>query len=160
LKSLLLRVYAPRKVDDFEMNDFAEKTSPADVKILVVEDHDELRSSLVDWMKGILVDFSFLAARSGEEAVQIVSQQRRDIVIMDIQLPEMNGIEAVRRIKKINPQTQTVILSIYNDHAYREEAMKAGACAYINKHNMHLELIPVLIRLLPAKVVSHFNLQL
>jgi CheY-like chemotaxis protein len=146
--------------EDYAVNDPEDRTSQQPITILVVEDHDALRTSLVDWMKDILKDFTFLAARSGEEAVQIVSQQPPDIVIMDIQLPGMNGIEAVRRIKQMNPQTQAVMLSMYNDHAFGEEAMKAGACAYINKHNMQVELIPTLIRLLPANVVSQFNLHL
>jgi DNA-binding NarL/FixJ family response regulator len=143
--------------EDYAVNDPEDRTSQQPITILVVEDHDALRTSLVDWMKDILKDFTFLAARSGEEAVQIVSQQPPDIVIMDIQLPGMNGM---RRIKQMNPQTQAVMLSMYNDHAFGEEAMKAGACAYINKHNMQVELIPTLIRLLPANVVSQFNLHL
>jgi CheY-like chemotaxis protein len=142
------------------VNDSNERTSQQPITILVVEDHDALRTSLVEWMKDILKEFTFLAARSGEEAVQIVSQQFPDIVIMDIQLPGMNGIEAVRRIKQMNPQTQAVILSMYNDRAFREDAMKAGASAYINKHDMQVELIPTLLSLLPAKVVSQFNLHL
>jgi len=116
--------------------------------ILIVEDHDELRETLLEWLKSVFSDCTFLVAGSGEKAIELVEAHQPAIVLMDIQLPGINGIEAIRRIKKISPQTQALILSVMNVSAYRDEALAAGACAYINKQHMHVELIPALNKLL------------
>jgi CheY-like chemotaxis protein len=116
--------------------------------ILIVEDHDELRETLLEWLKSVFSDCTFLVAGSGEKAIELAEVHQPAIVLMDIQLPGINGIETIRRIKKISPQTQALILSVMNVSAYKEEAMAAGACAYINKQHMHAELIPALTKLL------------
>ena len=140
------------------VNDFTDTKRRQKATILIVEDHNELRSSLTEWLKSTFRDCSFMAARSGEEAIDLVSIYQPGIVIMDIQLPQMNGIETIRHIKKMSPQTQAVILSVHNLAMYREEAMAAGACAYINKHNMHIELIPILVKLLPSSIIAELKL--
>jgi CheY-like chemotaxis protein len=140
------------------VNDFTDTTRRQKATILIVEDHNELRSSLTEWLQSIFRDCNFMAVRSGEEAIDLVSIYRSEIVLMDIQLPQMNGIEAIRHIKKISPQTQAVILSVHNFSTYREEAAAAGACAYINKHNMHIELIPILVKLLPSSMIAELKL--
>ena len=130
------------------MHNSAEKLTNNGPAILIVEDHDELRETLLEWLKSSFCDCSFLVAGSGEKAIELAEAHNPAIVLMDIQLPGINGIEAIRRIKKISPQTQALILSVMNVSAYKEEAMAAGACAYINKQHMHVELIPALNKLL------------
>jgi DNA-binding NarL/FixJ family response regulator len=93
-------------------------------------------------------------AGSGEKAVELVDAHHPDIVLMDIQLPGINGIEAIRRIKKNSPQTQALILSVMNVSDYKEAALAAGACAYINKQHMHATLIPVLRKLLSPEIAE------
>jgi DNA-binding NarL/FixJ family response regulator len=144
--------------ESLAMKNFTDAKSKKKASILIVEDHNELRSSLSDWLQSIFQDCSFMTSRTGEEAIDLASTYQPDIVLMDIQLPQMNGIEAMRRIKKISPQTQAVILSVHNYSAYIEEAAAAGACAYINKHDMHMELIPILVKLLPISMVADLKL--
>ena len=128
---------------------------PADGStIIIVEDHDELRETLVEWLQSVFSNCTFLVAGSGEKAIELAEAQQPAIVIMDIQLPGINGIEAIRRIKKISPQTQALILSVMNVSAYKEEAMAAGACAYISKQHMHAELIPAITKLLPSQTAA------
>jgi two-component system NarL family response regulator len=136
------------EVQVLPMDMSAHKSAADGHAILVVEDHDELRETLIEWLASDFSGCTFLMAGSGEEAIDRAAACHPDIVLMDIQLPKMNGIEAIRRIKEISPQTQAVILSILNVSTYKEEAMAAGACAYINKQHMHTELIPTLTKLL------------
>jgi DNA-binding NarL/FixJ family response regulator len=120
--------------------------------ILIVEDHDELRHSLQDWLRSFFQDCSVIQAKSGEEAVQKAGAESPDIVLMDVMLPEMNGIEAASRIKGLVPDVQILMLSMYEDSAYQSDAMAAGAAAYIPKRRMGAELIPVITKLLSEAV--------
>ncbi len=136
------------------MHNSAVKLTNNGHAILIVEDHDKLREALVEWLKSFFSDCTFLVAGSGEKAIELADAHHPAIVIMDIQLPGINGIEAIRRIKKISPQAQAVVLTVMKDSAYKEEAMAAGACAYINKQHMHAELIPALTKLLPSQTTA------
>jgi DNA-binding NarL/FixJ family response regulator len=122
--------------------------------ILLVEDHIVLRRALAEWLGSVFSGCTFLAAGSGEEAVVLASANHPDIVLMDIQLPQINGIEAIDLIKKISPQTQAVVLSVYGSHFDIAKAAAVGAYAFINKQQMHTDLIPVLIELLGATAAS------
>lgn len=133
------------------MNIMTAQPSTDGRAILIVEDHDELRETLVEWLKSVFSDCTFLVAGSGEKAVELAGAHQPAIVLMDIQLPGINGIEAIRRIKEISPQTQALILSVMDASVYREESMAAGACEYIKKNHMHVELIPALTKLLPPQ---------
>ncbi len=116
--------------------------------IMIVEDHEAVRTSLRDWLSAIFPDCVFVEAKSGEEAVDLARAQSPDVVLMDIGLPGMNGIEATRRIKVVWPQTQVVILTIHEAPEYQADAAAAGASAYITKRRMHTKLIPTLTKLL------------
>ena len=116
--------------------------------IMIVEDHDALRYSLKSWLGSVFHDCSILLAKNGEEAVDKSSVHQPDIVLMDVMLPGINGIEAARRIKKSVPKAQVVILSIYEDSAYQADAATAGVYAYIPKRKMGTSLIPMITKLL------------
>jgi len=118
--------------------------------ILVVEDHDVVRTSLCNWLHASFPNLDCLEARGGEEAVALALAERPAIILMDINLPDMNGIEAMRRIKTAAPQIHVVMLSIYEDAHHQADAMAAQASAYVPKRRMHLDLIPVVKRLLPT----------
>lgn len=116
--------------------------------ILIVDDHDSLRSSLKKWLSTIFTGVNLIQAKSGEEALSLASAQLPDIILMDMKLPGMNGIEATRRIKERVPDAKVVMLTIYDTSDYRADAASAGATGYIPKHKMHSELIPLLTKLL------------
>jgi DNA-binding NarL/FixJ family response regulator len=119
--------------------------------VLIVEDHENFRFVLRDWLRTCLPDLYLMEARSGEEAFSLVSTTLPDIVLMDIGLPEMNGIEATRRIKAICPQVQVVIVTSHEGPEYEADATNAGASAFVTKRKMVSQLIPVMERLLCQK---------
>ena len=116
--------------------------------ILIVEDNDVVCSSLQDWLSVTFPECTFMIAKSGEEAVEKVANRPPTIVLMDIGLPGMNGIQATRMIKAASPKTKVVILTIYNDVEHRADASEAGASAYLSKSKMYSELIPLMKTLL------------
>jgi DNA-binding NarL/FixJ family response regulator len=119
--------------------------------ILIVEDHEAVRSSLRDWLKGVFPQCDVVEAASGEEAIAIARVRLPRVVVMDIGLPRMNGIEATRQIKATVPAVQVVVLTIHEEEAYRADAVTAGAAAYVPKRVMQTELVPTLATLLSNK---------
>jgi len=116
--------------------------------ILIVEDHKSVRNALRDWLSISFPDCRVLDVESGEEAVALVRVHPPDIVLMDIGLPQMNGIQATRNIKAITPLVHVVMLTIQESFAYEAEAVEAGAHAYILKRKMGTDLIPAVAALL------------
>ncbi len=116
--------------------------------ILIVEDHDFVRKSLNDWLCSKFPECRIIDAKTGEEAIALARNIMPSVVIMDISLPGINGIEATRQIKKIDPHTQVAILSIHEDEVYKKDAALAGASAYISKRVMNSELIQTIKMLL------------
>jgi len=88
--------------------------------ILIVEDNDNVRKSLREWLEGALPKYQFIEAASGEEAIDITQARAPCAIIMDISLPGMSGIEATRYIKGNMPTTQVVILTIHEEEAFFE----------------------------------------
>ena len=116
--------------------------------LLIVEDHDAVRRRLRDWLEVEFPQCRLIEAASGEEAIVLSIIESPHLVLMDITLPKMNGIEATRQIKASLPSTEIVRLTIHEDDVYRAEATAAGARAYVPKHAAPVELIPTLAPLL------------
>ena len=116
--------------------------------ILIVEDHDTVREALRDWVKVEFPQCRVIEAATGEEAIALTRTESPCLIVMDIRLPGINGIETTRQIKAALPFTQIVMLSILEDNTYRAEATSAGASAYVQKQRMHNELVPTLAGLL------------
>jgi two-component system invasion response regulator UvrY len=117
-------------------------------KILIVEDHDAVRRSLRDWLKVEFPQCRVIEAVSGEEAMALTQIESPHLVVMDITLPGMSGIEATRQIKATLPSAQIVMLTVHEDETYRADATAAGASAYVPKRAMQTELVRTLAALL------------
>ena len=116
--------------------------------ILIVEDHDVVRRSLRDWLQVEFPQCRVIEAATGEEAIALTRVESPRLVVMDISLPGMSGIEATRRIKAALPSTQVVMLTIHEDDTHRADATTAGASAYVTKRAMQTQLMPTLAALL------------
>jgi DNA-binding NarL/FixJ family response regulator len=116
--------------------------------ILIVEDHDEVRRSLRDWLKIEFPQCRVVEAASGEEAIALTQTESPRLVVTDITLPGMNGIEAARQIKAALPSARIVMLTIHESNTYLADATAAGASAYVPKRSMRAKLIPTLTALL------------
>ena len=110
-------------------------------KILLVDDHPMLCQGLRQLLEREK-DIEVVAeARDGEESIQLASEYQPNVVVMDIGLPNMNGIEATREIKKAHPHIAVLILTIYEDDEYIIGALEAGASGYLLKTAYGKELV-------------------
>ena len=119
--------------------------------ILIVEDSDSVRRSLREWLEGAFPAYEVVEAASGEEALTITQAKSPRVVIMDISLLGMSGIEVTRCIKATMPTTQVVVLTVHEEKAFRDDAMAAGASAFVPKRTMQRELMPALMAVLAAE---------
>ena len=111
------------------------------VRILIADDHGVLRAGLRALLHGA-ADMQVVAeAGNGEEALVVAGRVRPDIVLLDISMPGLDGIEATRRLKQIVPDTQVLIMTMHEDTGLLREALRAGASGYIIKRAVESELI-------------------
>jgi two-component system response regulator DesR len=116
--------------------------------ILVVEDFQSLRSSVVQWLQVRFPGCTVQGVDSGERALEHAGDARPDVVLMDISLPGIDGLEATRRLKAQSPGTAVVMLTTYDTPSHRRAAANAGAAGYVAKHDMEAQLEPTVQRLL------------
>lgn len=103
------------------------------IRILVVDDHQLVRmgiSRLLADVKGIEI---IGQAESGEEAIDMVRDLSPDVVLMDVKMPGIGGLEATRRSLRIDPELKIIALSVYDDEPFPSRLMNAGAVGYLTK---------------------------
>jgi len=111
------------------------------ITLLLADDHNLIRSGICALLK-IEPDFQIVGeASSGREAVNLATKLSPNILIMDIAMPLLNGVEATRQVLKNCPNTKVIILSAYNDDAHIESVVAAGAAAYLLKQTAANEIV-------------------
>ena len=116
------------------MSDTAPRTDQEshDVRVLLVDDHDLFRTGLRNLLEQQGVDIVGEAA-SGTEALQLVREGAPDVVIMDLNMPGMGGVEATRHMSRDAPLTRVIVLTISEEEQDVMDAILAGACGYLLK---------------------------
>ncbi len=102
-------------------------------RILIADDHPLMRAGIRTLLEKTIPNVTILEAVDGLDAVELASQARPDIVLMDISMPGLNGVEAARRIAAYVPGTKVIMLSMHQDEQRVVEAMRAGATGYLMK---------------------------
>ncbi len=111
------------------------------IRLMLVDDHDIVRTGLRSYLEtqsGIQV---VADASSGAEALEIAQETTPDVVVMDITMPEMDGLETTRRLKDLCPDCYVLGLTVHTDKEYLFEMMAAGASGYLTKHSAAEELV-------------------
>jgi NarL family two-component system response regulator LiaR len=125
------------------------------ISIILVDDHEVVRNGLRGYLE-TLPEFNVVAeAASGEEALTLVAEHIPDVVLMDLIMPGMDGVETTRRVKKISPRTQVVVLTSYHEDIHIFPALKAGAVAYILKDMKMDKLADAIQRAVHGETTLH-----
>jgi len=125
------------------------------IKLMLVDDHDVVRTGLRSFLEtqpGLEV---IAEAKNGLEALEQAKQARPDIVLMDITMPDMDGMEATRQLKSLYPECQVLVLTVHSDKQYFMKMLAAGASGYLTKQAAADELIAAI----QAVAAGHVYLQ-
>jgi DNA-binding NarL/FixJ family response regulator len=112
--------------------------------ILIVEDHEDFRRSVRDYLKRHKLGMNIYEASTGEMGVIKASCVKPDIVLMDINLPQANGIEVARQIMEDFPNCNLIFLTMFDVGAFKKEAEKLKAKAFISKDHVYEQLLPAI----------------
>ena len=116
-------------------------SDPSPIRILSVDDHPLIRQGIAG-LVAAQTDMTVIAeAANGREAIQQFHRHRPDITLMDLQMPEMNGLDAIIAIRGEFPEARIIVLTTYAGDVQALRALKAGARAYLLKDSLHKELL-------------------
>ena len=111
------------------------------IKILTVDDHPLLRQGIAGVIQGEKDMLVVGEAANGREAIEMFRSRRPDVTLMDLQMPDMNGIEAIVTIRQDHPQAKIIVLTTYEGDALARRALKAGVAGYLLKDMIRTELL-------------------
>ena len=111
------------------------------ITILTVDDHPLLREGIAAVIHGEKDMVIVGEASNGREAIEMFRSKRPDVTLMDLQMPDLNGIDAIVTIRKEHPQARMIVLTTYEGDVLARRALKAGAAGYILKDMIRTELL-------------------
>jgi DNA-binding NarL/FixJ family response regulator len=129
---------------------------PSDaITVMIVDDHEMVRRGACSYLEA-QPDISVVAqAGSGEEAVKLAKEFIPDVVLMDLVMPGMDGVEATRRVKNVSPRTQIIILTSFHQDEFIFPALQAGAISFLLKDVKATELLEAIRRAARGEATLH-----
>jgi len=122
----------------------AKRRGAGKAAILIVDDHEAMRAVLRQFVQQVFPRCAVHEAADGAQALEQSVALRPHLVLMDIRLPDANGIELTARIRSMLPDTEVIVVSCLDGPPYVERALAAGACAFVAKDRLHRELLPAM----------------
>jgi NarL family two-component system response regulator LiaR len=125
------------------------------ITVMIVDDHEMVRRGASSYLEA-QPDISVVAqAGSGEEAVKLAQEFVPNVVLMDLVMPGMDGVEATRKVKDVSPRTQIIILTSFHQDEYIFPALQAGAISYLLKDVKATELVEAIRRAARGEATLH-----
>ena len=119
----------------------SNRAEPAVIRVLLVDDHPLIRQAVRSVLEHEK-DISIIGeGGNGEEAVELAQRLQPDVIVMDVTMPKMNGINATRQIKNLHPKIAVLILTVHDDDQNIQDIMKAGATGYLLKSVFGKDLV-------------------
>jgi len=125
------------------------------ITVMIVDDHDMVRRGACDYLE-VQPDITVVAqAGTGEEAVRLAQEFVPDVVLMDLVMPGMGGVEATRGVKNVSPRSKIIILTSFHQDEFIFPALQAGAISYLLKDVKASELVEAIRRAARGEVTLH-----
>jgi two-component system, NarL family, invasion response regulator UvrY len=124
---------------------------PGTLSILIADDHQIVRTGLKALLTEHALDWQIGEASSGAEAVQKVRDTRWDLVLLDISMPGMNGVDTLKQVKEVRPELPVLILSMYPEEQYAANLLRAGAAGYVCKEGGSAQLMDAIQAVVSGK---------
>ncbi len=125
------------------------------ITVMIVDDHEMVRKGAKGYLE-VQSDIAVVAeAGSGEDAVQLAGQHVPDVVLMDLVMPGMDGVEATRKVKDASPRSQIIVLTSYHQDEHIFPALQAGAISYLLKDVKAKELVDAIHRAAKGEATLH-----
>ncbi|MEZ5278460.1 MAG: response regulator [Opitutaceae bacterium] len=123
------------------------------ISALIVDDDDHVRGFLVVLIRRLL-EGAVLEARNGKEAVEIYERERPDLVLLDVNMPHMNGMDALLKIRAINPKAVIIMITSLATRRIVEDAAQGGASNFIRKDTPKSQILDVIITTIEEHLVK------
>jgi len=141
----------PCEIDHQSAETMDEQTSNPSKRIVIVEDHTIVREGLRALLSSHPELLVVGEAEDGREAIRYARQWTPDLMLMDLSMPRMNGMEAIREVKRLSPATKVLVLTVHKTEEYVRASLEAGADGYVLKDATHAELILAVQNVLAGK---------
>jgi len=122
------------------------------IRLLIVDDHDIIRAGIKSVLSGHNEYLVCGEAANGEDAIKAVEELKPDILLLDISMPKLGGLDIISRVKRISPKSKIIIISVHKLGTYVLKALRQGVNGYLNKENVAEELIIALGRVASGNV--------
>jgi two-component system, NarL family, invasion response regulator UvrY len=110
-------------------------------QILVIDDHPAVRKGLKQVLEAFLSGGTFAEATTGEEAVRAARAGSWDLALLDLSLPDKNGLEVLKELLAVSPDLRVLVLSMHSEELYALRALRAGAAGYVTKMTAAVDLV-------------------
>jgi len=128
---------------------------PEPITVMIVDDHEMVRKGAASYLE-VQPDIVVVAeAESGDDAVRLVREHIPDVVLMDLVMPGIDGVEATRQVKNISPRTQIIVLTSYHQDEHIFPALQAGAISYLLKDVKARDLVEAIRRAAKGEATLH-----
>lgn len=125
------------------------------ISVMLVDDHELVRQGVAGYLQ-TFADIQVVAqAESGAEAVRLAGEHVPDVVLMDLVMPGMDGVEATRKLRQVSPHSQVIVLTSYHQDKHIFPALKAGAISYLLKDVKADELVEAIQRAACGEATLH-----
>ncbi|OQB13404.1 MAG: Oxygen regulatory protein NreC [Candidatus Omnitrophica bacterium ADurb.Bin205] len=122
------------------------------MRIVIVDDHDIIRKGIISVLKPHAEYEVCAEAKNADEALECVERFKPDILLLDISMPGIGGLDIISRVKRVSPRTKIIIISVHKLGSYVLKALRQGVSGYLNKDNVADELLKALSKVNLGKV--------